>query len=79
MEEKRKPKPWWMWLVIGLALLLAYPLSFGPLQVLVLDGYLPAALYKLYAPVLWLARLDPIGPSTRWYWIYVGWWISDRI
>lgn len=76
MEETREPKRWLMWLVVGPVLLAAYPLSFGPVQMLVLKGYMPAALYLLYAPVLWFARLDPTAPSTRWYWIYLGWWIG---
>lgn len=77
MEEKRKPRSWLTWLVIGLVLLVAYPLSQGPVVWLSSHGkinettcrymdafYLPVHLVTIRAPRVWKA-----------YHSYLRWWI----
>jgi hypothetical protein len=63
MEEKRKPRRRTKWLVVGLILLVIYPLSMGP--ALALYGrVLPIHIHKrvfavVYFPIIWLNHHGP--------------------
>ncbi len=59
MEEKRKPIPWFWWTVAGLMMLVAYPLSMGPILRLVSDGYLPKEMRAIYRPLGWVIERSP--------------------
>lgn len=65
-----------IWMVIGVVVLLGYPLSLGPLQKVVVDYGLPNWLYTLHQPLLWVANNGP-KDMTRPYWIYLNFWVSD--
>lgn len=89
MEEKQKPRRWLMWLVVGLILLVAYPLSFGPAYwMMVRTGYHPAfgAFDIVYHPLVMLASRDAtVGNWAAWYltlgqseWNEIG-FVSDTI
>lgn len=71
MEEKRKVKPWLVSLVVGLALLVAYPLSVPPTEYLVRKGYLPKWVCLPVGPVNFMARqcFDWLRRHNVIYWI----------
>ena len=81
MDEKRKSRPWAVWLVVGLVLLVAYPLSMGPVLYLMFDGSGPSPVYEsvttLYAPLLPLLHEPAANPITSAYQGYVLWWLDD--
>lgn len=75
MEEKRKPKRWLMWLVVGLLLLIAYPLSLGPVRWAAQhisvsgNGIIAQCLEVFYSPLVWLVWNDiqPVADWLDWY------------
>ena len=73
MEEKRKRNPWLTWLVVGLMLLVAYPLSSGPVAWLEVHGNLSPNtrqfLWEFYAPVGFACNNGP--PQVRQF---LTWW-----
>ena len=88
MSEPRKKPGVVFWatvvVVVALALVLAYPLSFGPARGLVSHAHLSARLVSVpYRPLLWA---DRVGPRwwrrwTREYSFRVsadGWGLMDR-
>lgn len=91
MEEKRKPNRWWMWVVVvvGLALLVGYPLSFGPAYWGVKRAKHRAAhqaFRTTYYPLLRLAsRNGAVAEWADWY-LCLGlkqrhsfWFIGDDV
>ena len=79
MEEKQKPRRWSMWLVVGLALLVAYPLSIGPMYFLANNGYLPQWVGKLriYRPLHFLG--EQIQPIAEWTYWYCSLWVDEAL
>lgn len=79
MEEKSKPKRWLMWLVVGLVLLVGYPLSYGPYNWLEFQGIIPAPVRAcfsvFYAPLVWALRNGP-QPVMDWFNWYMIQWIA---
>ncbi|MDB5341225.1 MAG: hypothetical protein JWN70_6844 [Planctomycetaceae bacterium] len=76
MEEKQKSRPWLTWLAVGVVVVVAYPLSEGPMIALGLNGYLPRWLDNLpiYLPLHLLGeQIPPIAEWTSWY---CGFWIE---
>lgn len=76
MEEKRKPRRWSTWLVVGLVLLVAYPLSMGPMVFLTIKGYLPQWMVDrhIYNPLVMLGDHVPwIGKVLVWH---CNWWMG---
>ena len=71
MEEKRKPRPCLMWVVVGLTMLVGYTLSEGPMYFLIFGGYIPPSghwLLRLYDPLVRLGELVPfIRAWDNWY------------
>ena len=75
MEDKRKPRGWLMLLVVGLALLVVYPLSVGPAHWCCLIGLIPNPsplvnfLDRLYFPLIYVMEHDQrhVGPWIAWY------------
>lgn len=72
MEEKRKPKRWVLWLVVGLVLLVAYPLSIGPFRWCEVHGVISRPMFKavrvVYVPVNWLIpHKSLMGKWLEWY------------
>lgn len=74
MTEKQKSRPWLTWLVIVLVLLVAYPLSMGPMIRLAIKGYLPDWFVELpvYYPLQLLEDRSP--PIHRLFDWYEDWW-----
>ena len=71
-----KPRSRWpTYLAVGMVLLLVlYPLSAGPVDWLVQNGYLSprAAIYSAYIPLVRFADLfPPLRDVLNWY---VNWW-----
>lgn len=57
MEEQCKPTRWGLWLVVGLVLLVAYPLSMGPVSWLIDHKYLNYDTgWRPYQPIFDLTR-----------------------
>lgn len=77
MEEKRKSRPWGMWIAVGLMLLpVIYILSTGPVVWMSLHHYLPEtgmlgeAIDLYYVPANWLLDWYPNSPPGKallWY------------
>ena len=72
MTEKRKPKPWLRWVVVGLIILLvAYPASFGPAYWMVIRMEHQTAKHAFniaYFPLVILAcHNQTLADSARWY------------
>lgn len=65
-------------LVAVLALLLAYPLSLGPVAYMGAKGWLPAQpppwFTRVYGPLVWTARKVP--PAGQVLQAYLNWWIE---
>lgn len=69
MEAPNTNWRWQWWLGFVAVLLVAYPLSLGPVYALVMEGYLPEAAFLPYLP---LDALDavlppPINDLLPWY------------
>ena len=64
------------WLVAAFALLIAYPLSIGPLVYLTEKDHIPEeaedTLSIIYAPILWL--MDSSEQVSAGMEVYIGWW-----
>ncbi|MES2788468.1 MAG: hypothetical protein V4719_02530 [Planctomycetota bacterium] len=71
MAEHRITSNWPLCIV---AMILMYPLSFGPVSHLVYKGYLPRALWSVYQPVIRVTRVTP-QPIRKWTQSYHGWWL----
>lgn len=59
-----------MWSILGLTLVLGYPLSAGPMLFLAMNGYFPAFLgdFPLYGPLVSLGKqFEPFGKLFDWY------------
>lgn len=76
MDEKPKRVAWPKWLAISVALLIAYPASLGPLQMIIVNYRLPATFYAFHTPLIWLIRLDRSNYYCGLYWNYLNWWIG---
>lgn len=78
MEEKRKPRRWGRWLVLGLVLLVAYPLSLGPVVWLEHRGYSNPTLIRarqlLYHPAREINTRFAPAPFRDLWGSYVRWW-----
>ncbi len=63
MTETRKQRRWGLWLVVGLAIVVAYPLSYGPYIWLIWHGFMPAWVYQwtigFYYPLFGTDLLPP--------------------
>ncbi len=65
MDEQRKPIPWYWWTVAGLLLLVAYPLSLGPMGWLFTHSELQhsdwacGAIECVYWPLVELVEISP--------------------
>ena len=63
--------PRWVWAVVAVLLLIAYPLSFGPALWLMVHGYIPAEfagpISYVYAPVFAVAELSGQVDLLEWY------------
>ncbi|MDB5337802.1 MAG: hypothetical protein JWN70_3421 [Planctomycetaceae bacterium] len=77
-ESNRKPIPWYWWTLAGLILLVAYPLSLGPvgwaLEWSRVDGdsLIATVFYSFYSP---LVQLYQYAPGVRdIYMPYYEWW-----
>jgi len=75
MEEKKKPRHRTIWLMVGLVLLVGYPLSSGPVYGLVFIDYLPYSALKLYQPLETLIVLTPEPLQFRLHWHWIKWLI----
>jgi hypothetical protein len=73
MTEKRKTNRWLTWLVVGLTLLVAYPLSAGPVGWMFRRGLLPMQSKwqadVFYYPLGWLVNndIEPFASGFVWY------------
>ncbi len=79
MEVKRKPTRWGLWLVIWLALLVAYPLSYGPVFYALTRDIVPLpypVVYVAYIPLRWVLfrEYPPRDPITRAFLSYARYW-----
>lgn len=78
MEDKRKPKRWLLWLVVGLTVLVAYPLSYGPYNWLydspLIPGPVHACLDWFYSPLGWVLLSGPKWASDPLLW-YCNVWV----
>lgn len=78
MEEKRKPRLWLICLAFVM-LLVAYPLSEGPLDWLRWKGIIPISdrnrMVIFYAPAHWFIKIMP-QPIYNAYDSYLGWWLG---
>ena len=71
MDSKReRPSVGWTAVAV-VAMVLLYPLSYGPVYGLYVHGFLPISVYTLsavYAPVISLMNnFEPFGDFMRWY------------
>jgi hypothetical protein len=80
MESDQKPSRWWRswWPATALAaLFIAYPLSAGPIEWLLLDRNIPhwleTGLVGFYAPVHWALHYLPDSIVDA-YFQYCNWW-----
>lgn len=69
MEEKRNPKSWGQWLIVGPVLLVGYPLSMQPVFSLVNLKVLPFRVVDVYGPLYGIAKMTP-SPICDWWWEY---------
>ena len=74
MEEKPRPRRLLTWLGVGfLLILVAYPLSMGPVYYWIIDN--PPGwgwVWKIYLPLDWLGKVFP--RLEEWSYWYVSWW-----
>jgi hypothetical protein len=70
---------WAKWTALGLAILMGYPLSWGPAIWLFTFGGLPSwavsLIYYAYAPIGWVANLSE--PTTILLRQYSYWWVPS--
>lgn len=81
MEEKQKPRPWLWWTVAGLILLVAYPLSLGPVawgyERLGFDNddtFIVTAIKVFYFPLIQVVENSPGFRGI--YRPYNDWWLN---